>query len=151
MRAVRGLYDTLPDDAKNAIDAALVRIFEEHEDILSVEINMVYFLQAMSRRHSHRKVEILVDVDEKRPSPIIRRIIVAAMANWQCDYWLSYLKRRYASLHEWDKRAMILGSYFLTDEGKHWRVHTKDSWNEMELLIRDWFCQRFQTQKNFPT
>lgn len=151
MRAVRGVYDGLPDGSKGTVDDALIRIFDEHEHILSVELNLAYYLQAISKRHSDRKVEILVDVYDKRPSPILRRLVIAAMSNWGCDYWLSDVKRHYSSLHEWEKRAVILASYFLTDEGKHWRDHTKGSWNPMETLIRDWFCDRFQTRKDFPT
>ena len=91
-----------------------------------------------------------VEVYDRRPSPILRRIIISAMGNWGCHYWLSDLKNRYGSLDEWEKRAVIVASYFLTDEGKHWRDHTKRTWNKTETMIRDWFCNRFQTQKNVP-
>jgi hypothetical protein len=151
MRAVRSLYDDLPDESKGTIDEALIRIFDEQQHILSVELNLAYYLQAISRRHSDRKVEILVDVYDNRPSPILRRIIIGAMSNWGCDYWLSDVKRKHASLHEWVKPAMILASYYLTDEGKHWRDDVKKSWNPMEILTREWFCHRFQTRKDFPT
>jgi hypothetical protein len=152
MRAVRGTYDTLPDErSRGAIDEALVRIYDNHEHILKVEVNLAYYLQALVKRHSPRKEEILVEVYDRRPSPILRRIIISAMGNWGCHYWLSDLKNRYGSLHEWEKRAVILASYFLTDEGKHWRDHTKRSWNRIELMTRDWFSKRFQTQKSIPT
>jgi hypothetical protein len=151
MRAVRTLYDDLSNDSKTAIDEAMVRIFDEHQHILSVELNLAYYLQAISKRYSNRKEEILVDVYDKRPSPIVRRIVIGAMSNWECDYWLSDMKRQYSSLDAWLKPAMILASYYLTDEGKHWRDYVKKSWDPMETLTRDWFCQRFQTHKDFPT
>ena len=73
------------------------------------------------------------------------------MANWGCHYWLSDLKTKYGAFYEWEKPVMILASYFLTDEGKHWRQHTKNSWNPAQRLIRDWFKDRFETQKYIPT
>ena len=76
MRAVRGTYDDLGEKSKAAIDDALIRIFEEHQHILSVEVNLAYYLQALSRRHSSRKEEILVDVYNKQTSPVLRRIII---------------------------------------------------------------------------
>ena len=151
MRAVRGVYDALPDKSKDTIDDALVRIVEEQEHILSVEVNLAYYLQALSRRHSSQKEEILVEIYDMRPSPILRRIIIAAMANWGCHYWLSDLQKKYSALDEWEKSAAILASYFLTDEGRHWRGHTKKSWSETQTLVRDWFSTRFPTQKNIPT
>ena len=151
MRAVRGTYDDLGDESKAAIDSALIRIFEEQQHILSVEVNLAYYLQALSRRHSPRKEEILVDAYDKHTSPILRRIIISTMANWSCHYWLSDLKAKYGALDEWEKRVMILGSYFLTDEGRHWRQRTKKSWNPVQTLIRDWFKKRFETQQYIPT
>ena len=151
MRAVRGTYDDLGEESKAAIDDALIRIFEEHQHILSVEVNLAYYLQALSRRHSSRKEEILVDVYNKQTSPVLRRIIISTMANWGCHYWLSDLKTKYGAFYEWEKPVMILASYFLTDEGKHWRQHTKNSWNPAQKLIRDWFKDRFETQKYIPT
>ena len=151
MRAVRGVYDALPDKSKDTIDDALVRIVEEQEHILSVEVNLAYYLQALSRRHSSQKEEILVEIYDMRPSPILRRIIIAAMANWGCHYWLSDLQKKYRTLDEWEKSAAILASYFLTDEGRHWREHTKKSWSETQTLVRDWFSTRLPTQKNIPT
>lgn len=150
MRAVRGVYDHLPDQSQDIIDESLIRIYEEHEHILSVELNLAYFLQALSKRHSARKVEIFVEVYGRHTSPILRRIIIAAMSNWQLDYWLSEIKRQYGSLHSWEKTSVILASYFLNDEGSHWRTHTKGSWNPMEKLTRDWFSQRWNTRKDFP-
>ena len=151
MRAVRGVYDALPDKSKDAIDDALVRIVEEQEHILSVEVNLAYYLQALSRRHSSRKEEILVEIYDRRPSPILRRIIIATMANWRCHFWLSDLRTKYSALDEWEKSAAILASYFLTDEGRHWRDRTKKSWSDTQTLVRDWFSVRFQEQKNIPT
>ena len=148
---MRGTYDELPDDvARDSIDDALIRVYEHHEHILKVEVNLAYYLQALAKRHSARKEEILVEVYGRWPSPILRRIIISAMANWGCHWWLSDLKSQHSALHEWEKRALIVASYFLTDEGKHWRDHTKRSWGERETVIRDWFCKRFQTQKDIP-
>ncbi|MCH7839813.1 MAG: hypothetical protein IID38_06225 [Planctomycetes bacterium] len=151
MRTVRSVYDDLADEDKDTIDAALVGIFDHGKYILSVELNLAYYLQAIARRHSERKIEILIKVYETRPSPILRRIIIATMAHWECDYWLSDIKHQYSSLDEWEKRAFILASYCLTDEGKHWRKYTKKSWTPMESLASDWMSERWQTQGNYPT
>ncbi|MCH7650473.1 MAG: hypothetical protein IIA63_04840, partial [Nitrospinae bacterium] len=52
------------------------------DHILSVEVNLAYYLQALVRRRSSRKEEILVDVYDNRRSPLVGRIVIAAMANW---------------------------------------------------------------------
>ena len=148
MRAVRGVYDKLGDKQQTAIDSALTRMYEEQEHILRVEVNLAYYLQALSRRHSQQKEEILIKVYRERPSPILRRIVIATLANWGCDFWLSDFKDKYGYLDEWEKRAAILASYFLTDEGRHWRMHTKSTWSPVQKLISDWFSDQYQTNKN---
>ena len=148
MRAVRGVYDKLGDKQQTAIDSALTPMYEEQEHILRVEVNLAYYLQALSRRHSQQKEEILIKVYRERPSPILRRIVIATLANWGCDFWLSDFKDKYGYLDEWEKRAAILASYFLTDEGRHWRTHTKSTWNPVQKLISDWFSDQYQTNKN---
>jgi hypothetical protein len=150
MRVVRAVYDDLEAHSKAMVDDSLVRIYDDEQHILSVELNLAYYLQALARRVTDRKVEICVEVYDRRPSPILRRIIVGAMCNWRCHYWLSDIRRHYASLHEWEKRSVILASYFLTDEGKRWRSHIKETWSPMELLIRDWFSDRWQKRQDFP-
>ena len=72
------------------------------------------------------------------------------MANWDCHYWLSDLKLQYGSLLQWEKRAFIVSSYLLGDEGRHWRRSLKNTLNKMELLIKDWASDRFQKKTDIP-
>ena len=58
MRLVRTVYDDLEDESKIVTDDALIRIFEKHDHILSVEVNLAFYLQALSQCHSSRKEEI---------------------------------------------------------------------------------------------
>lgn len=125
MRTIHGLYDDSKDDVKNYIDSALVDIYSSHSHLLSVELNLSYYLQALAARHSPRKEEILVELFDYQASPLIRRLIILIMARWKCFYWLSDIKQRYSGLSEWEKRAFILASYILGDEGEHWRHHNK--------------------------
>lgn len=148
MRLVRSIYDGLSNESKVAIDRDLVRIFEEHDHILRVEVNLAFYLQALSQSYSFTKEQILVDIYNKEVSPILRRIIVSTMANWNCSHWISDRIQGFGSLNEWEKRAMILASYSLTDEGKHWRAHTKDSWTAEQQIIHDWCKNRFNTHKS---
>lgn len=150
MRAVRGVYDDLHNSAKDFVDNILVDLYDSNSHLLSVELNLSYYLYALGMRHSQRKEEILVELFEQQTSPLIRRQVILVMARWQCHYWLSDIKQRYAALSEWEKRAFILASYVLGDEGDHWRQHTRQGWNSQQLAIRDWFSQSFQKKGTVP-
>ena len=151
MRLIRGIYDELSDECKLEIDNALLRIFDDHDHILSVEVNLAFYLQALSRSPSTRKEEIFVKIYNTETSPIVRRIIISTMADWECHYWLSDLLRNYSYLNEWEKRAMILASYSLTDEGRHWRSNTKKFWSPTQDVIHQWCKKRFQSRRTGAT
>ena len=151
MRAIRVVYDELTDDGKDLVDNALTEIYDNHPHLLSVDLNLSYFILALAMRASRRKEEILVELFDQQASPLIRRQIILAMAKWKCFYWLTDIRQKYAGLGEWEKRAFILASYILGDEGKHWRQHTSESWTPMDRLVRDWFSQRFRATGTVPT
>lgn len=150
MRTVSVLYDDLPAPTREFVDQTLVGLYDQESHLLDVELNLSYFLRALGRARALRKEEILIELFERPTSPLIRRQIILVMASWGCHYWLTDLKQKYASLTDWEKRAVILASYQLGDEGRHWREHTKATWNPMETLIRDWFANRAQVNKSIP-
>lgn len=150
MRATRSVYSDLEDEGKEFVDEALVDIYDKCQHLLSVELNLSYYIQTLSMERSQRKEEILVELFDRQTSVLIRRQIISAMANWECFYWISDIKQKYSGLSEWEKRCFILASYSLGDEGKHWRKHTRRTWTPMDLIIRDWFSVRFQDARSIP-
>lgn len=148
MRAVRGLYSDLPDGGKDFVDKVLIDLYESKSHLLSVELNVSYFVQALSIRRTMEKEELLIEIFDNLATPLIRRLIILIMASWDCHYWLTDIKKKYGGFTEWEKRALIIASYKLGDEGRHWRDYVKDTWNSRETLVRDWYAKRFQTNKS---
>lgn len=150
MRAIRAVYDNLPAEGKLFVDRELIRLYEDSPYLLSVDLNLSFYIQALSQSQSARKEEILIDIYERKTNPLIKRQILIAMSNWNCHYWLTDLRRKYAGLSEWEKRYFIGASYVLGDEGKHWRNHTKENWSPMDIVTRSWFADRMQTRRWLP-
>ena len=69
------------------------------------------------------------------------------MTNWNVYHWLVDIKNQFNTLTSWERRAVIYASYFLNDEGKHWREHNKKIFSKEEKLIRDWCSDRKQSNK----
>lgn len=150
MRAIRSVYDELEEEEKNFVDLALVNLYDAKSYLLSVELHLAYYIQLLSKQSSTRKEEILVEIYDEHTSTLLRRLVILAMTQWKCHYWISDVKQNYTASTEWERRAMILGSYCLGDEGRHWRDNTKKSWNEIELLIREWYSDRIQKDLSVP-
>ena len=150
MRTVRGVYEKLPEAGKQFVDAELIRLYEGDSYLLSVDLNMSFYLQALAQKQSARKEEIFIAIYDKETNPLIKRQILIAMANWGCHYWLTDLRRKYAGLSEWEKRYFIGASYTLGDEGRHWRNHTKATWSPMDKVTHGWFADRMKIERWLP-
>ncbi|MCK4236886.1 MAG: RNA-directed DNA polymerase [Candidatus Krumholzibacteria bacterium] len=150
LRLVRSVYGALLDGDKDFVDNALMTLHQQASPLLSVELNLSYYIQVLGQRKSQPKEELLVQLFESHHNPLLRRLILLILADWECHYWLSDLKRRYAGLSSWERRAFILASYVLGDEGNHWRKHAKRSWSPMDTLVRDWFSTRFPKNSRLP-
>src|SRR5439155_6473778 len=50
MRAVRGVYEDLETSTKDFVDESLISIYDTRSHLLSVELNLSYFIQAISSR-----------------------------------------------------------------------------------------------------
>jgi len=150
LRLVRSVYATLLDQDKDFVDEVLMQLHEQESPLLSVELNLSYYIQVLGQRKSGSKEEFLVRLFETHQKPLIRRLVLLILADWECHYWLSALKRQYPGFSVWEKRAFILASYVLGDEGDHWRRHARRGWTPMDNLVRDWFSTRYPGNKRMP-
>jgi len=150
LRLVRSVYASLLDEDKDFVDEALMQLHEQESPLLSVELNLSYFIQVLGQRRSGSKEELLVRLFYTHQKPLLRRLILLILADWECHYWLSDLKRQYSGFSVWEKRAFILASYVLGDEGDHWRRHARRTWTPMDSLVRDWFSTRYPNNKRMP-
>ena len=132
MRIVRGVYDGLSTAAKDAIDADLLALVDGQSHVLSVEINRLFLVQVLSRRRSSEKEKALIALHSERSSLLLSRMVVHALANWDGGYFVKKQLSSFATASPWERRALIVSSFRLGDQGKHWRKRTKDSFNEVE-------------------
>lgn len=145
MRAVRGLYLNLGDDNQTRIDRSLVDIHQTGSHLLAVELNLSYYIQALALRYSEAKEKILLSLFEQYSNnPYLRRQIILTMARWQRHFWLTDIKKGFRNSTEWERRAIIVASYRLGDEGDHWRKNNRKFWKKAEGLIRSWAADRAQ-------
>jgi hypothetical protein len=85
---------------------------------------------------------LLQQIYEERTSPIVRRDIILALAKWGEWYWLSDIRNRFRELSGPERRAFIIASYILKDEGDHWRKHIGKELNPFERFIMSWAGQK---------
>ena len=99
-------------------------------------------IRALAGRHSTENELLLTQLYESphgfggKSAPYIQRDIMLILARWDATYWLSHEKNHISTAHPWVRRAFVVASYVLGDEGNHWRK--ANIRGPFENLIRDW-------------
>lgn len=145
------VYDDLSDDVKRQIVAKIIDLVRSGSHILRVDVYLSYALRVLQHTRTEEVQQLLKDLYEERKSEIVRRDIILIMALWGDWYWLSDLRNEYRQLSAAEKRALLVASYSLRDEGKHWRDHIKKELGPFERYILAWAGERVGAGKGgFP-
>jgi hypothetical protein len=150
MRLLRSLYNEMDDPTKDLADSTMLSLFAEKSHLVQNDLNLAYLLQVFGQRQSTAKERILIDVFEQSTSPLVRKEIILIMAKWRVTFWLSDLLRRFGSLSNWERKAFIVASFHMSDEGEHWLRHTKRTLSPAEVVIRDWYSERLKRTDEVP-
>ena len=138
MIIINNLFDNLSNNIQNMILDTIKRGIDTNEYIFKIDLNLMYTLRLLSKFPSVDNEKILAKIYSQTESKLIKKDIILIMSNWNANYWLSNLKNLYSNLSVWEKRCFILASYTLNDEGRHWREHHKEGFNEIDIVYRDW-------------
>jgi hypothetical protein len=152
LTVTKTMFNDLSPDTQEFIHRKVVELIESHSHVLRVELNLAYAIRLLSCYHSLEAEAALAKL-YKLPtsSTLLRRDIILAMAKWQNWYWLSDLRTSFRSLSSGERRAFIVASYSLRDEGKHWRQHTSGEFTPFEQLVQAWVSQKVnQTGWSIP-
>ena|ERR1039457_7263712 len=140
----------MDEPTKDLTDRTMLSLFSEKSHLVQNDLNLAYLLQVFGQRQSAAKERILIEVFEQSTSPLVRKEIILIMAKWKATFWLLDLLRRFGSLSNWERKAFIVASFHMSDEGEHWRNHTKRTLSPAEVVIRDWYRERLQRTDEVP-
>lgn len=149
MLAVRDAVDSDPALALTAHAKVRDLITSSHY-VASIELNLSYMVRVLAGSRSVENEQLLIRMYGgshgfgSGPAPTIQRDIMLTMARWGVRYWLSDQKNYIATAHPWVRRAFLVGSYVLGDEGAHWRGAIRASLTDYEMVLRDWAARKVQ-------
>lgn len=150
MRLIREVYDDLENSSKDYVDQFLVGLYENSSHLLSIDVNLAFYVQALGKRDSAQKREVLIRIYDSSRSWLVRRQVFTSMLNIGALFWLREQKQNFRNLSDLERRSMIVASYWLGDEGSHWRQAVRRGFSKPEELIRDWFAARWATNRTVP-
>jgi Reverse transcriptase (RNA-dependent DNA polymerase) len=150
LRVIEELMPDLNEETRSLVTNSIRHSIREHDYFLNVPVNLAYALRVLRTDRSEENVTMATNLFDGVPM-FIKRDIVYLMDYWDADYWLSDLRRQWANQHPWVKRALLLTSYSLGDEGRHWRGDVDDQLPAFDVVCRDWMRDRINNnQRKVP-
>ncbi len=111
--------------------------------VLRVELNLAYAIRLLACRPSASVQETLVALyNSPAHTPLVRRDIILALARSKAWPWLSDRRASFRAMSRAERRAFIIASFMLKEEGRHWRHRIADEFSPFEKLVRDWAAPR---------
>lgn len=136
------LLDKLEPNLQSYVKTNIRNLIDEDSYLFRLPVNCSFALRLLANDLSDECDATLTGLYSRFSSPSLRRDIILAMARRGATYLISDHLPRYGSMHPWEKRALIVASYVLGDEGKHWRQGKARTFNRFEELVQKWASQR---------
>jgi len=137
-----GLIPQMDESTKEKIFIKLRELLESRSYLCKVPVNLAYTIRVLSHDNSEETDMVLIRVFNETSSMIIRRDIVLILAKHNADYWISDQLKRYSTAKPWEKRALLISSYILEDEGSEWRKRLRDQLSPFDALILSWASEQ---------
>lgn len=143
LTVVKQVFADLSDATQVAVIDRIMGLIKSGSHVLRVELNLAYAIRVLASRPSAGVQETLVKLySSPAHMPLVRRDIILAMARCGAWPWLSSVRTSFRSMSPAERRAFIIASYTLKDEGNHWRGHLASEFTPFEKLVRDWAAQK---------
>ncbi len=129
---LRQILPDMSETARNEVFTVIRALINSRSHILLVQANLSFAIRILAHDRAEETDALLIEVYERpKTNMMIKRDVLLAMTRRGVDYWLSAQLKQFAVVTPWERRALIVASYILSDEG-----HTGDAGFEMNCKIR---------------
>lgn len=141
MIVLRQVTCELSDDVRQQLFKVVRGLIESESYICRVPVNLAFAVRVLALDNSEETDAALVQKYTNTAAMMIRRDIILVLAMHNVDCWISDCLKKFSSHALWEKRALIVASYILEDEGKHWRDRIKRTLSPFDRLILEWAAE----------
>lgn len=138
MLLCKHLLPNLSEPTRKALFKAIKDLIRSDSYITQVPTNLAFAARVLVHDPAEEVEMLFAAAFRKTQSTLIKRDLILLMAHRDADYWISNCKNNFSTLSEWEKRAILISSYILGDEGEHWRKAIKKKLNIYEQLVLKW-------------
>lgn len=143
----RDIGPRLPPSMCEKVVSAVLALIRDDAPVMQVDLHKSYALRIIQAQWNGETEAAAAQLYDTCTTPLIRKDVILLMAYWGNFYWVSELAKRFNTLSSWERRACIVASYCLRDEGKHWRKNKQTSFSPIERIVKDWAALKTQDEE----
>ncbi|MDO6437489.1 RNA-directed DNA polymerase [Cyclobacterium sp. 1_MG-2023] len=117
--------------------------------IVQTDNNSSYTARVLSLKNRESSIQAIDHIASASRSALVKMNCIYGMTNLSNSFWLSDLKPQFSTFTSWERRAFIAASYYLNDEGKHWRDKIEPQLSEFETLLKRWIGSKNPSASNW--
>jgi hypothetical protein len=141
---LKKVLEELSPDVREATFENVRALVQRRSHLVLVPTNLAYALRIIAHDRSEETDILLISLHgEASTDMLLRRDIILALARRRIDYWLSGALKQFSLVTAWERRALIVGSYVLGDEGRHWRQRIKARLEPVDTAFREWVGDKY--------
>ena len=145
MLLFREIINRLSPERQSYIFKCLIDLIKSKSPVLQLELHKMYAIRVLQAKWTDETESTLVRLfNDGAESPLVRKEILLTMAKWGNHSWLSDVLKRFGTFNPWERRAAIVGSYRLRDEGRHWRSGRARTLDPFEVIVQKWAAEKFK-------
>ncbi|MBZ9953265.1 hypothetical protein [Mesorhizobium sp. BR1-1-15] len=141
-QTVYQIFEDLGEREKAGICDKIINLYDSGHEVMALDMHVAYANRVVGKHNSIQTRNYLHRCFDREVSELIRRDIIMIFSNWGNFSWLSMFKANFGAVSGWQRRALILASYSMVDEGSHWRDHTKSRFDAFEMIVREWRSEK---------
>jgi hypothetical protein len=142
LSAVKSVFSKLGPEVQKFVSEHVASLINDGHPVMAVDLNLQYAVRLLGELNTEEATAVLVRVFDETSSEPIRSDIILVMSKWNNWAWLSDRRRYFRSVSPAQRRSLIVASYFLSDEGRHWRKRTAGEFSPLEQFTREWMSNR---------
>lgn len=132
------VWDRLSDNTKRLISEYVFKLVDSDSRVMQADVNFQYSVRLLAMQQTEATRLLFNRLFKSEKSDLVGADIIIAFVRWRDWHWLSALKNRFRNLAASQRRAFLVASFSLGDEGEKWRGHIKNELSDDEVIIRNW-------------
>lgn len=141
---LKDVITTIDSSDREPVYAALRGLVEGRSHIVEVPTNALYCLRVLADDPSPETDRIFVRFLRASESGVaMKRDVILCLARRASKGRLADLIKAFPLPDNWQLRSLIVGSYVLGDEGKHWRQNSKRWFSSVDEAFVKWVSTKY--------